>query len=129
MIVVDAGVVVTLITDDVEEGELVRDRIAGELMTAPELIDLEVGSALRRLTHHGEVTEARAIQAVADLVDLPMERVRHAPLLWRCWELRANLTVYDAVYVALAESQGVSLLTGDRRLAAAPGPRCEIEVL
>ncbi len=60
---------------------------------------------------------------------MPLQRAAHRPLLVRCWELHDNLTVYDASYVALAEALDVPLLTGDRRLASAPGPRCHIEVL
>ncbi len=71
----------------------------------------------------------RAAFALADLVDLPLRRATHRPLLARCWELRDNLTVYDAVYVALAEAAGMTLVTIDRALAAAPGVRCTIEAL
>jgi predicted nucleic acid-binding protein len=60
---------------------------------------------------------------------MPLQRAPHRPLLGRCWELRDNLTIYDAAYVALAEVLKVSLLTGDKRLAGATGPRCHIEVL
>jgi predicted nucleic acid-binding protein len=66
---------------------------------------------------------------MADLLDLPVGIVPTTPLLGRAWELRANLTISDACYVALAESAGCPLLTADRRLANAPGPRCPIEVL
>ena len=66
---------------------------------------------------------------MADLVDLPLRRVRHRQLLGRCWELRAHLTVYDASYVALAELLDLVLVTGDVRLSKAPGLRCQVEVL
>lgn len=62
-----------------------------------------------------------------DLVALPARRAPHRPLLPRCWELRNNLTIYDAAYVALAEAMSATLLTGDQKLARAPGPRCLIE--
>ena len=71
----------------------------------------------------------RAALALADLAALPLRRTPHRPLLARCWELRDDLTIYDASYVALAEALDVTLLTGDRRLARATGPRCLIEVL
>jgi predicted nucleic acid-binding protein len=71
----------------------------------------------------------RGALALADMVALPLRRARHRPLLARCWELRDNLTVYDASYVALAEALDATLLTGDERLARAPGPQCRIEVL
>jgi predicted nucleic acid-binding protein len=60
---------------------------------------------------------------------MPLQRASHRPLLARCWELRDNLSVYDASYVALAEALGASLLTGDQRLAGAAGSRCHVEVL
>ena len=67
--------------------------------------------------------------ALADLLALRLERVGHGPLLGRCWELRANLTIYDAAYVALAEALDTTLLTADRRLAGAAGSRCPVEVI
>jgi len=66
---------------------------------------------------------------MADLVDLPLQRVPHRQLHGRCWQLRANLTVYDASYVALAELLGLVLVTGDVRRSKAPGLRCQVEVL
>jgi predicted nucleic acid-binding protein len=103
--------------------------LRGERLTAPELVDLEVTSVWRRQMRDGAMDARRAALALADLAALPLRRAPHRPLLARCWELRDNLTVYDASYVALAEALGVTLLTGDRRLAKAPGPRCHIEVL
>ena len=129
MIVVDASVVVNALVDDTSVGHRARQRLRGERLVAPEVVDLEVISALRRLTASGEVGEQRADQAVADLDDLRLQRVPHRPLLPRCWELRANLTPYDAAYVAVAEALDTTLLTADRRLADAPGPACTIEVL
>ena len=84
---------------------------------------------LRRQVQGGEVDIRRAALALADLAALPLRRAPHRPLLARCWELRDNLTVYDASYVALAEALEVTLLTGDGRLARAPGPRCRVEIL
>jgi predicted nucleic acid-binding protein len=98
-------------------------------MAAPDLVDLEVLSVLRNQLIGGKLDRRRAELALADLTDLPLERAPHGPLLMRCWELRDNLTVYDAAYVALAEALDASLLTGDARLAAAPGRRCSVEVL
>jgi predicted nucleic acid-binding protein len=66
---------------------------------------------------------------LADLDALRLERAPHGPLLGRCWELRDNLTIYDAAYVALAESVEATLLTGDARLARSPGIRCSVEVI
>ena len=75
------------------------------------------------------MTQARARHALSDLASLPLLRSSHVSLLHRCWELRANLTTYDTAYVALAEALAVPLLTTDRRLARAPGARCDIEVI
>jgi predicted nucleic acid-binding protein len=69
----------------------------------------------------------RAAGAVADLVDLPLRRCAHRPLLHRVWELRHVVTPYDAAYIALAEALDVALLSADRRLAHAAGIRCGIE--
>jgi predicted nucleic acid-binding protein len=129
MIVVDASVIVTALADDGSDGDGARARLRGERLVAPHLIDVEVTSAWRRMFAAGALDERRARLARADLVTLPMQRVAHTPLLERCWELRANLTLYDAVYVALAEVLQMTLLTGDRRLADAPGTRCTVEVL
>lgn len=90
---------------------------------------MEVVAAWRRMAEAGLLDAGRAELAIADLRALPLERVRHEPLLERCWQLRANVTTYDATYVALAERTGSTLVTADATLAAAPGPRCEIELL
>jgi predicted nucleic acid-binding protein len=94
----------------------------------PELAGLEVSSVLRRQERVGAIDARRAGFALDDLVALRVSRASHRPLLRRCWELRANLTSYDAAYVALAEALNVTLLTGDSTLASAPGMRCAIEV-
>lgn len=129
MIVVDASALATALADDGDDGDQARARLSGEALAAPQLIDLEVTSVLRRLTLAGELPERRASLALDDLIDLPIERAPHTSLLTRCWQLRANVTAYDAAYVALAELLDVVLVTTDRRLAQAPGPRCIFEVL
>lgn len=129
MIVVDAGVLVTALVDDAEDGRRVRARLADEVLVAPSLVDLEVASVVRRHVLRDELHLDRARQALDDLVALPLRRVPHRPLLDRVWELRHHLTVYDAAYVTAAELFEVSLLTADARLAAAPGLRCAVEVL
>jgi predicted nucleic acid-binding protein len=129
VIVVDASVVVTALSDDGESGDQARRRLRGESVAAPEILDLEVVSVLRRLSAMGRVPVRRAELALRDLADSPIRRSPHRPLLGRCWELRDNLTAYDAAYVALAELLGCGLLTGDRRLSRAPGLRCPVEVL
>ncbi len=129
MIVVDASVLATALGDDGPDGDRARARLRGERLSAPELVDLEVASVMRRQVQGGEVDIRRAALALADLAALPLQRAPHRPLLARCWELRDNLTVYDASYVALAEALDVTLLTGDGRLARATGPRCRVEML
>lgn len=129
MIVVDASVAATALLDDDADGAVVRARLRGSELGAPELIDLEVLSVIRRLLAAGQITETRATQARSDLEDLPILRAPHRPLLGRCWELRDNLSAYDAAYVALAEALNSTFVTGDARLARSPGPTCDIELL
>ncbi len=125
----DASIVVTALADDGPDGDRFRERLAGEHLAAPHLIDIEVISAWRRLAAAGRLDERRAAFARADLRALPVRRVDHSPLVERCWDLRTTLTAYDAAYVALAELIGVPLLTADAKLAASPSPTCQIEVL
>lgn len=129
MIVVDASVLVTGLGDDGADGATARSRLRGERLTAPHLIDLEVVSAWRRLVSVGELSERRAGMALRDLFLLRLQRVAHREFVHRCWELRDNMTMYDACYVALAEALDVVLVTADQRLANAPGSRCAIELL
>ncbi|MGL5816388.1 MAG: type II toxin-antitoxin system VapC family toxin [Phycicoccus sp.] len=129
MLVVDASVLATALGDDGSDGGRARDRLRGEALTAPELVDLEVISVWRRQHRAGRMPTRRVRLALDDLVDLPVRRVPHRALLDRCWELRDALTPDDAAYVALAEALGAALLTADRRLGRSPGPRCRVEVL
>jgi predicted nucleic acid-binding protein len=129
LIVVDASVVVTALADDGRDGDRARDRLRRERLVAPHLIDVEAASAWRRLAAAGDLDDRRARLALEDLRSLRLDRVPHGPLVERCWELRENLTVYDAAYVALAEVVGVVLVTADSRLANASGTRCAIELL
>jgi len=93
-------------------------------LRGPRRAGLEVASVLRRQIKAGALDSRRAGLALNDLAALPARRAAHRPLLPRCWELRDNLTIYDAADVALAEALKATLLTGDRRLARAPGPQC-----
>ena len=129
MIVVDASVLVAALADDAGDGDLARERLRGERLFAPELIDLEVVSVLRRQVGTGRMPLRRAGMAVEDLAAAPVARAAHTPLLRRCWELRDSVSSYDAAYVALAELLGATLVTADQRVARADGPTCEIEVL
>jgi len=129
LIVVDASVIAPALADDGESGDRARGRLRDEHLCAPEIVDLEVTSVLRRLLGAGDLDERRAAMALGDLRDLDLRRVGHRRLLPRIWELRHTVTPYDAAYVALAEVLGTVLITADRRLRAAPGPRCVIECL
>lgn len=127
---VDASVVVTAISVAGEDGERSRDRlIEGADLHAPDLLDLEVLSVLRRRARSGDIDEAEAAVALEVLVELRLTRYPHLPLLLRVWALRTNLTPYDAAYVALAEELECPLVTGDRRIARAPDIGCAVEVL
>jgi len=129
VLVVDASVLATALADDGADGDTARGRLRGQDLAAPELIDLEVVSVLRRQLSVGKLDTRRARLALDDLLELPVQRVSHHALLRRCWELRDNLSVYDAAYVALAETLGTPLVTADARLAKAPGIKCAVEVL
>ena len=122
MIVLDASALLELILDT-STGQLVAHRIAdpGEGLHVPHLADIEVVQALRRYVREGEIDAGAAEVALDDLRALDLQRHAHEPLLDRVWELRKNLTAYDAVYVALAEVLDGVLLTCDRRLSQAPG--------
>lgn len=133
MLVVDASAVAELLLGR-PAGEHVAQHVAdhGFDLHAPHLIDIEVASALRRVVAAGEAAPARADAAVADFLDLPIERYPHVVLLPRVWGLRDNFSAYDAAYVALAESlaeEDVPLLTADERLARAAAEHVEISVL
>lgn len=130
MIVVDASVLANTLADDGADGTAARARLAaaGEL-AAPDLVDVEAVAVLRKRWIAGDLTGDRFSDAVEDLGDLAMTRYPALPLMRRAFELRDNVTAYDAAYVALAEQLGCTLLTADRRLAAAPTVTCEVEVL
>lgn len=129
MIVVDASAVVLALCIDDEVGGAARARLSGELLSAPELVDIEVVSVLRRGRRARRLDDHRCLQALADLRDLDLHRVPHLKLLDRVWELRDALSAYDAAYVALAEHLAAPLVTADRKLARARGLRCEVELL
>lgn len=129
MLVVDASVLAVALLDDGQEGDALRARLRGEDLAAPSLVDLEIVSVWRGLVHGRPLDPRRVSSALEDLRALPLQRVDHGTLLLRCWELRQTLTVYDASYVALAEALNATLLTGDQRIARAPGPTCPIEIV
>ena len=108
------------------EGRLFRD---DDELHVPHLLDVEVVQALRRLVRTGEVSAGRAEEAIADLIDLDLHRHHHLDLLGRAWNLRENVTAYDAMYVALAEAIDAPVVTCDSPLAKSPGHRARIEVV
>lgn len=130
MIVVDASAVAAVLLLDTPGGRRAAARLASDPeQSAPALLDLEVVSTIRRRLARAELTADRAERSVGDLADLPIVRYPHGNLLPRIWELRDNVTPYDAAYVALAEALDAVLLTADVRLAGATGPRCPVELL
>lgn len=98
-------------------------------LAAPDLVDVETVAVLRKRWRAGDLTARRFKAAIDDLLDLPLDRFPTGPLMIRAYELRSNVTPYDAAYVALAESLAYTLLTADARLSRAPGSRCQIELL
>jgi predicted nucleic acid-binding protein len=108
------------------EARLFRDE---DELHAPHLLDVEVVQGLRRLVRTGEVASGRADEAIADLNDLDLHRHAHVDLLGRAWKLRANVSAYDAMYVALAEAIEATFVTCDGPLAKAPGHHARIEVI
>jgi predicted nucleic acid-binding protein len=129
VIVADAGVLVASFVDDRIWGGVARARLRNEELAAPELVDLEVMSALRGLLRAGKVDDRRAELALTDLRRIPLHRAPHRGLVTRCWELRNNLPAYDASYVALAELLGATLVTTDARMSRTPQLMCAVEVL
>jgi predicted nucleic acid-binding protein len=101
----------------------------GETLHAPHLIDVEVAQVLRRYARAGVLGAERGAEALEDLADFPITRYPHEVLLFRIWELRNNVTAYDACYLALAEALGAPLVTRDAKLAAAAGHRAPIELM
>ena len=96
---------------------------------APHLLDVEVAQVLRRYVRDKTITAQRGQEALEDLGDLPLNRYPHDFLIPRVWELRATLTAYDAIYVALGELLDAPLLTCDCRIASAPGHRANVDVI
>lgn len=128
MIVVDASVLAPVVLDHGADGTRMRARLRGERIAVPDLAKIEAASVIRRHLANGAVDHAGADQAMDDLVDLPVVAFPTSQFLRRAWALRANVTTYDACYVALAETLDCTLLTADARLARAPGLQCAVEL-
>jgi predicted nucleic acid-binding protein len=130
VIVLDASAVIELLLDT-GVGRQVAARLAdpAESLHAPHVLDLEVAQVLRRTASAGELSASRGRAALEDLADLDLQRYPHDVLLPRIWAMRANVTAYDAAYLALSEVLGAPLLTCDARLARAAGHRARVEVI
>lgn len=121
--VIDASAVVAALVDSGRDGQWAETLLTSDL-AAPHLLPVEVANVLRRAVNAGEITDDIASLAHADLLDLRIELVPYEMVAERIWELRHNLTAYDAWYVAVAELLGAPLATLDHRLVSAPGPTC-----
>jgi predicted nucleic acid-binding protein len=129
VIVVDASAVLEVLLRTPDAPTIERRLFAaGEALHAPHLIDIEAAHVLRRYAAAGDMSAERGREALEDLADLSIRRYPHDVLLPRVWELRANLTAYDAAYIALAEALGAPLLTRDHRLARTAGHRASVEL-
>jgi len=128
--VLDASILTVFYASDDSRRRTVASRLAaGDAWFAPAHLDAEVASALRRLARTSRAVDRAAPRALAHLAAFPLRRMPIAPLLERVWQLRSNVTPYDAAYVALAEQLDCVLLTCDAKLAAASGPRCAFELI
>lgn len=125
MIVVDASAAVLGLLN---RGEA-RAKLATDSLASPHLVDSEVAHALRAQVRRGDINVADGKRAIQTWARLGIQRLPIVALLDRVWDLRSNLTSYDATYVAIAEALDCALLTADARLAAAPGPRCPITLV
>ena len=130
MIVADASTVIEILLR-ASLSTPCEERLFGgsELICVPHLIDLEIAQVLRRYVLRHDIDEKRGAQAIDDLIDLPILRYPHEPLLPRIWDLRQNLSAYDAAYVALAEALQVPLITCDAGIASSPGHTVVVELI
>jgi predicted nucleic acid-binding protein len=126
-LVVDASLVVSALVDGGSTGSWAESLLAGEPLGAPHLMPVEAANILRGAAAAGEISADVAAMAHTDLLDLRVELFPYDPFAPRVWELRENLTCYDAWYVALAEFLGSRVATLDQKMARATGPRCGFE--
>ena len=123
-IVADASVVVAALVDSGPDGTWADELLHSDHLGAPHLMPAEVANLLRRAVLAGKISDDTAALAHADLLALRVELFPYEPFAERVWDLRTNVTAYDAWYVALAETLGAKLATLDTRLSRATGPRC-----
>jgi len=131
VIVTDASVAVDLLLNNQPYSDAIIRRIREERaqLAAPYLIDAEVAQVLRRFVRQGKLSDQRALNALQDYADIPLTRYPHLPLLVRAFELRNNVTVYDALYIVLAQTLDAPLITRDRALANVAGHAARVEVI
>ena len=130
MIVVDASALIEVLLGTRAAGILAERLFAdGETLHAPHLIDVEVAQVLRRYALAGTLGADRGAEALEDLADFPIARYLHQPFLFRMWELRHDVTAYDAAYLALAEALDAPLVTRDAKLASSTGHRVRIDLV
>jgi len=125
-VVCDASALVALLLDAGPDGRWATRELRGADLAAPGLIAYETANIIRRHERAAQISSDQAAQAHTDLLDLPIEHWPYELLAPRAWQLRHNLSSYDASYVALAELTSTTLVTLDRRVAAAPGVRCPV---
>jgi predicted nucleic acid-binding protein len=127
-LVIDASMVVAALVDSGTDGRWAESQLTSDSLAAPHLLTAEASSILRRSALAGTISAEQASLAYSDLLDLRVELFPYAPFATRIWDLRGNVTCYDAWYVALAEALNAPLATLDARLARASGPRCRFMV-
>jgi predicted nucleic acid-binding protein len=127
-VVCDASAVLAALLDSGSDGQWATARLAEADLFAPTLLPFECANVIRRAELSGAVSADQAAQAHADLLDLAIDLWPYDVLATRAWELRANLSSYDAAYVALAEVLAIPLVTLDRRISSAPGITCSVSV-
>ena len=130
MIVIDASLVVDIITAKIDAGVLDNlSQLGSEEIVAPYLLDIEVLNALRKLHSSKKATNTECETALSLFNILPITRKEHTPLLARIWELRANMTAYDAAYVALAEKLNAELWTTDTKFSNTPNHTAKVNLI